>query len=1363
MEIESPTLGKRREPELPVTETTSMPKKARSSERTCVHEVAVPSSYVSSKDEELHGTLSNPLHNGPMAKSYPFTLDPFQQVSIACLERNESVLVSAHTSAGKTAVAEYAIAMSFRDKQRVIYTSPLKALSNQKYRELSQEFTDVGLMTGDVTLSPNATCLVMTTEILRGMLYRGSEVLKEVAWVIFDEIHYMKDRERGVVWEESIIFLPPAIKMVFLSATMSNATEFAEWICNIHKQPCHVVYTDFRPTPLQHYVFPMGGSGLYLVVDENEQFREDNFLKLQDTFTKQNLGDGKRGGKGAGRGGKGGNASGGSDIYKIVKMIMERKFQPVIIFSFSRRECEQHAMSMSKLDFNSQEEKDTVEHVFQNAVLCLNEEDRNLPAIELMLPLLQRGIAVHHSGLLPVIKELVELLFQEGLVKALFATETFAMGLNMPAKTVIFTAVKKWDGDSHRYIGSGEYIQMSGRAGRRGKDERGICIIMIDEQALPDMEKRVSKLEQEVALLDASGEIKVREGGTDWGWGVVVNVVKKPSGGGYIVDTLLHCSPVSNENSSRPKPCPPRPGEKGEMHVVPVQLPLISALGQLRVSIPPDLRPLEARQSILLAVQELGNRFPQGLPKLNPVKDMDVRDSEIVELVNQVEELEKKLFTHPMHKHQDMDQIKCFERKAEVNHEVQQLKTKMRDSQLQKFREELKNRSRVLKKLGHIDADGVVQLKGRAACLIDTGDELLVTELMFNGTFNDLDHHQVAALASCFIPGDKSTEQIQLRTELARPLQQLQDSARRIAEIQHECKLDINVNEYVDSTVRPFLMDVIYSWSKGANFADVIQMTDIFEGSIIRSARRLDEFLNQLERLTWRRSLQLQVKAFDEEMEVTLSACKSVSSPSVPVAGLFAGNGGIKSSQCSFLAGASKVRFPRQVGQVSHLRKQRQTRHCGALHATCSGDKILIANRGEIAVRVIRTAHELGIPCVAVYSTIDKDALHVKLADEAVCIGEAPSSQSYLLIPNVLSAAISRRCTMLHPGYGFLAENAVFVEMCREHGINFIGPNPDSIRVMGDKATARETMKKAGVPTVPGSDGLLQSTEEAIRLANEIGFPVMIKATAGGGGRGMRLAKEPAEFVKFLQQAKSEAAAAFGNDGVYLEKYIQNPRHIEFQVLADKYGNVVHFGERDCSIQRRNQKLLEEAPSPALTPELRKAMGDAAVAAAASIGYIGVGTVEFLLDERGSFYFMEMNTRIQVEHPVTEMISSTDLIEEQIRVAMGEKLRYKQEDIVLRGHSIECRINAEDAFKGFRPGPGRITAYLPSGGPFVRMDSHVYPDYVVPPSYDSLLGKDFRNGKVDTAFIPKHEEELAMPPQKMVLANRVNELAGSTA
>lgn len=953
MDEESSVLGKRKSPDKSeVKETSSIESvlKKRIPSRTCVHEVAVPSGYTLSKDESIYGTLANPIYNGEMAKTYKFELDPFQQVSVACLERKESVLVSAHTSAGKTAVAEYAIAMAFRDKQRVIYTSPLKALSNQKYRELQQEFTDVGLMTGDVTLSPNASCLVMTTEILRGMLYRGSEVLKEVAWVIFDEIHYMKDRERGVVWEESIIFLPPAIKMVFLSATMSNATEFAEWICHLHKQPCHVVYTDFRPTPLQHYVFPMGGSGLYLVVDENEQFREDNFMKLQDTFAKQRDGNKSSNGKKAsGRGAKG--PSGGSDTYKIVKMIMERQFQPVIVFSFSRRECEQHAMSMSKLDFNTAEEKDDVEQIFHNAIQCLHEDDRSLPAIELMLPLLKRGIAVHHSGLLPVLKELVELLFQEGLVKALFATETFAMGLNMPAKTVVFTNVKKFDGDTHRHMGSGEYIQMSGRAGRRGKDDRGICIVMVDEQmemnvlkdmvlgkpaplvstfrlsyysilnlmsraegqinaehvirnsfhqfqyekALPGIGEKVSKLEQEAAILDASGEnevaeyhklileisqlekklmieitrpervlyyldpgrlIKVREGGTDWGWGVVVNVVKRPSagsgtlpsrGGGYIVDTLLHCSPGSSENGSRPRPCPPRPGEKGEMHVVPVQLALISALSKIRISIPPDLRPLEARQNILLAVQGLETRFPEGLPKLNPVTDMKIEDPEIVELVKQIEELEKKLFSHPCHKQsQDEHQITSFKRKAEVNNEIQQLKSKMRDSQLQKFRDELKNRSRVLKKLGHINADGVVQLKGRAACLIDTGDELLVTELMFNGTFNDLDHHQVAALASCFIPVDKSSEQSQLRTELAKPLQQLQESARKIAEIQRECKLEVNIEEYVESTVRPFMMDVIYCWSKGATFAEVIQMTDIFEGSIIRSARRLDEFLNQL-------------------------------------------------------------------------------------------------------------------------------------------------------------------------------------------------------------------------------------------------------------------------------------------------------------------------------------------------------------------------------------------------------------------------------------------------------------------------------------------------------------------------------------
>ncbi len=385
--------------------------------------------------------------------------------------------------------------------------------------------------------------------------------------------------------------------------------------------------------------------------------------------------------------------------------------------------------------------------------------------------------------------------------------------------------------------------------------------------------------------------------------------------------------------------------------------------------------------------------------------------------------------------------------------------------------------------------------------------------------------------------------------------------------------------------------------------------------------------------------------------------------------------------------------------------------------------KILIANRGEIALRILRTCEEMGIATVAVHSTVDRSALHVQFADEAVCIGEAPSGKSYLNIPNIIAAALTCNATAIHPGYGFLAENAKFAEICADHQIHFIGPSADSIRRMGDKSTAKETMQQFGVPTVPGSDGLVEDEATARVLAEKIGFPLMVKATAGGGGRGMRLVRQPEDLVKLFLAAKGEAEAAFGNGGVYLEKFIEKPRHIEFQILADSHGNVVHLGERDCSIQRRHQKLLEEAPSPALTPELREKMGAAAVRAAQSIGYKGAGTVEFLLDASGAFYFMEMNTRIQVEHPVTEMITGFDLIAEQIKVAQGERLAFTQEDIVLRGHAIECRINAEDPEHNFRPNPGRIVAYLPPGGPGVRIDSHVYTDYEIPPYYDSLIGK----------------------------------------
>ncbi|XFA71965.1 acetyl-CoA carboxylase biotin carboxylase subunit [Thermosynechococcaceae cyanobacterium Okahandja] len=385
--------------------------------------------------------------------------------------------------------------------------------------------------------------------------------------------------------------------------------------------------------------------------------------------------------------------------------------------------------------------------------------------------------------------------------------------------------------------------------------------------------------------------------------------------------------------------------------------------------------------------------------------------------------------------------------------------------------------------------------------------------------------------------------------------------------------------------------------------------------------------------------------------------------------------------------------------------------------------KILIANRGEIALRILRTCEEMGIATVAVYSTVDRHALHVQLADEAVCIGEAPSSRSYLNIPNIIAAALTRNVSAIHPGYGFLAENARFAEICTDHKIVFIGPSPAAMLAMGDKSTAKATMQQVGVPTIPGSDGLVQDEDTARAIAHKIGYPLMIKATAGGGGRGMRLVRSPEELGRALSAAQGEAEAAFGNAGVYLERFIENPRHIEIQILADSYGNVIHLGERDCSVQRRHQKLLEEAPSPALTPELRAEMGAAAVAAAKAINYVGAGTIEFLLDSHNNFYFMEMNTRIQVEHTVTEMITGLDLIAEQIRIAQGEPLKLTQEQVRLQGHAIECRINAEDPERNFRPHPGRISGYLPPGGPGVRMDSHVYTDYEIPPYYDSLIGK----------------------------------------
>ncbi|KAK2521145.1 Skiv2l2 [Columba guinea] len=855
----------------------------------CTHEVALPA------DEEFTGLKPR---TGKAAKEYPFILDAFQREAILCVDNNQSVLVSAHTSAGKTVCAEYAIALALREKQRVIFTSPIKALSNQKYREMYEEFQDVGLMTGDVTINPTASCLVMTTEILRSMLYRGSEVMREVAWVIFDEIHYMRDSERGVVWEETIILLPDNVHYVFLSATIPNARQFAEWICHLHKQPCHVIYTDYRPTPLQHYIFPAGGDGLHLVVDENGDFREDNFNTAMQVL--RDAGDLAKGDQ---KGRKGGT-KGPSNVFKIVKMIMERNFQPVIIFSFSKKDCEAYALQMTKLDFNTDEEKKMVEEVFNNAIDCLSDEDKKLPQVEHVLPLLKRGIGIHHGGLLPILKETIEILFSEGLIKALFATETFAMGINMPARTVLFTSASKFDGKDFRWISSGEYIQMSGRAGRRGMDDRGIVILMVDEKmsptigkqllkgsadplnsafhltynmvlnllrveeinpeymleksfyqfqhyrTIPEIVERVNNLEgqynkiaipneenvviyykirQQLAKLGKEIEeyvhkpkyclpflqpgrlVKVKNEGDDFGWGVVVNFSKKSN-----------------------------------VKVVPVLVHLLSAISSVRLYIPKDLRPIDNRQSVLKSIQEVQKRFPDGVPLLDPIDDMGIKDQGLKKVIQKVEAFEHRMYSHPLHNDPNLETVyKLCERKAQIAMDIKAAKRELKKARTVLQMDELKCRKRVLRRLGFATSSDVIEMKGRVACEISSADELLLTEMMFNGLFNDLSAEQATALLSCFVFQENSSEMPKLTEQLAGPLRQMQECAKRIAKVSAEAKLEIDEENYLNS-FRPNLMDVVYTWANGANFAHICKMTDVFEGSIIRCMRRLEELLRQM-------------------------------------------------------------------------------------------------------------------------------------------------------------------------------------------------------------------------------------------------------------------------------------------------------------------------------------------------------------------------------------------------------------------------------------------------------------------------------------------------------------------------------------
>ncbi|GAB1860811.1 MTREX helicase [Camponotus japonicus] len=897
---------------------------------SCMHEVAIP-------PEQEYVPLEH--KQGKPAKEYKFILDPFQKEAILCIENNQSVLVSAHTSAGKTVVAEYAIACSLKDKQRVIYTTPIKALSNQKYREFHEEFKDVGLVTGDVTINPTASVLIMTTEILRNMLYRGSEVMREVGWVIFDEIHYMRDKERGVVWEETLILLPDNVHYVFLSATIPNARQFAEWVAHLHNQPCHVISTDYRPTPLQHYIFPVGGDGIHLVVDETGQFKEENFNRAMACL--QNIGDAAKGDTKGRKGGLRATNSGQTNIFKMVKMIMERNFAPVIIFSFSKKDCEVYAMQMAKLDLNTLEEKKLVDEVFNNAIDVLNDEDKKLPQVTNLLPLLRRGIGIHHGGLLPILKETVEILFGEGLIKALFATETFAMGLNMPARTVLFTAPRKFDGKDFRWITSGEYIQMSGRAGRRGLDDKGIVILMIDEQVSPVVGKaivqgkpdpinsafhltynmvlnllRVEEINPEYMLersffqfqnqagipalynkvkelyttyntvnverydeissyhnireqLDRlSGEfrsfltqpeylvpflqpgrlVKVRNEFETFDWGIIVNFKKKNPKNPVkdktiiITDILLHISKDSKEGN--PIPC--REGEEGEMEVVPISHNSISQISSLRLYYPKDLRPSDNRKSVLKTIREVKKRFPDGPPLLNPITDMHIEDQSFKDIVKKIEALEKKLYAHSLHKDQNVNVLyEQFLHKEELAVQLKQAKEEFKQAKSILQMNELKCRKRVLRRMAYCTSADIIELKGRVACELNGADELLMTEMIFNGLFNALSVPQMVALISCFVCDEKSNEMPKSTEELSGPLRQMQDLARRIAKVSTEANLELDEDAYVDR-FKPYLMDVIYAWCKGATFLQICKMTDIFEGSIIRCMRRLEEVLRQL-------------------------------------------------------------------------------------------------------------------------------------------------------------------------------------------------------------------------------------------------------------------------------------------------------------------------------------------------------------------------------------------------------------------------------------------------------------------------------------------------------------------------------------
>jgi len=836
------------------------------------------------------------------AKEYKFKLDTFQEISISAIENNQSVMVSAHTSCGKTVVAEYAIAQSIKNSQRVIYTSPIKALSNQKYRELQEEFGDVGLMTGDITINPMASCLVMTTEILRNMLYKGSEVIREVHWIIFDEIHYMRDKERGVVWEETIILMPKHIRMIFLSATIPNALEFAEWACFISQQPIHVVYTEKRVIPLIHYFY---SDEMYLAKDT--AISKKGCLDAMAEPVKR------------------------QDVAKAINGILEKASLPAVVFSFSRKDCETYAMKVSK-DFLNEEEKATVKMIFEKAIESLREEDRKIPLIQNMLPILQRGIGIHHSGLLPIIKEIIEILFQESLVKILFATETFSIGLNMPAKTVIFTTLRKFDGTNRRLLSSGEYIQMSGRAGRRGLDKQGIVISIITEglslsqiktMFLPCSDTLYSAFRLTynmiLSLLRVEGldpmyvlsrsfyhfqaykralreqnklfeALKEYENSLNYTPDSVEEALKDNLEKREEAMILL-CKRVSStyrdyiENKGRIVDLYVPRGGSGLL----IRNAIVRWLRNDNLSVfvltDKDIEVKEYPLSYVLNVYDI--RCKVDLKVFNKrFQLIEYKDDELKEEIAEIEERIRKVVpaidfgeclfckagsrsclvkcgsdgdksnnkkgtaksttasNAPSASNDILSRVVSRIRSGIKRKEIEKMIQQFEELKEIYHMEECKKMMNVLKDLEYVDDTGVL-LKGKMASEISTGDELVLTEMIFNSRFTELELVDMVALLSCVICEEKPKEGNTMEEENVELYEILENAVRRVCASKNRCGIEEKFEDYMDKFSME-MMKVVKMWMRGCTFIEVCQSTTVFEGSIIRMFKRLEELLRQL-------------------------------------------------------------------------------------------------------------------------------------------------------------------------------------------------------------------------------------------------------------------------------------------------------------------------------------------------------------------------------------------------------------------------------------------------------------------------------------------------------------------------------------